>query len=87
MWFRALSFLIAAVLVVKAAIALAIPERFYATRRRQYASEAMPGELLVPPIIILSVTTVSWSAALFHYRAWGWGRHWRAHGARVPLAA
>jgi hypothetical protein len=72
MWFRVLSFLIAAVLVLKAAVALAIPERFYAGRRRQYAAESMPGELLVPPAIILSVTAVSWYAALSHYRPWGW---------------
>lgn len=72
MWFRALSFLIAAVLLVKAAVALAIPRRFYAVRRRQYASDSLPSELLLPPIIVLSVTAVSWYAALVHYRAWGW---------------
>jgi len=72
MWFRALSFLIAAALLVKAAIALAIPERFYATRRRQYAAESMPTELLVPPAIVLSVTSIAWYATLFHYRPWGW---------------
>ena len=36
MWFQALSFVIATALLVKAAVALAIPGRFYATRRRQY---------------------------------------------------
>ena len=72
MWFRALSFLIAAALLIKAAVALAMPERFYATRRRQYASDSRPTELLVPPVIVFSVTAIAWYAALFHYRPWGW---------------
>jgi hypothetical protein len=72
MWFRALSFLIAAALLIKATIALAMPERFYATRRRQYASDSMPGELLVPPAMVLAVTSAAWYATWLHYRPWGW---------------
>jgi hypothetical protein len=71
-WFRLLSFLIAAALLVKAAVALAMPERFYATRRRQYAAESRAPALLVPPAIVLSVTALAWYATLFHYRPWGW---------------
>jgi hypothetical protein len=70
--FRVLSFLIATALVVKAAVALAMPERFYATRRRQYASEARPRELWLPPAIVLLVTSIAWYATVFHYRPWGW---------------
>ena len=72
MWFQALSLVIATALLVKAAVALAIPGRFYATRRRQYDSTSMPRELLVPPAIILCVTSVAWYATFFHYRPWGW---------------
>jgi hypothetical protein len=72
MWFRALSFLIASVVLIKAAVALTIPERFYAVRRRQYATDSMPPELLVPPAIVVSVTAVAWYATLFHYQPWGW---------------
>lgn len=72
MWFQALSFVIAAALLVKATVALIIPGRFYATRRRQYDSTSMPPELLVPPLIIFSVTSVAWYATVFHYRPWGW---------------
>jgi hypothetical protein len=71
-WFRFLSFLIATALVVKAVVALAIPERFYATRRRQYASDSKPRELWVPPAIVLLVTSAAWYATIFHYRPWGW---------------
>jgi hypothetical protein len=72
MWFQVLSFLIAAVLLIKASVALTIPGRFYATRQRQYASASLPPELIVPPVIILCVTSVAWYATLFHYRPWGW---------------
>jgi hypothetical protein len=72
MWFQVLSLVIATALLVKAAIALAIPGRFYATRRRQYDSTSMPRELLVPPAIILCLTSIAWYATFFHYRPWGW---------------
>jgi hypothetical protein len=72
MWFQALSFVIAAALLIKAAVALAIPHRFYASRQRQYASTAMPPGLMVPPAIIVCVTSVAWYATLVHYRPWGW---------------
>jgi ABC-type spermidine/putrescine transport system permease subunit II len=70
--FQALSFIIAAALIVKAAVALAIPHRFYASRQRQYASAAMPMELMVPPAIIVAITSIAWYATLAHYRPWGW---------------
>lgn len=72
MWFQALSFVIAAALLVKAVVALAIPGRFYATRQRQYDSTSMPRELMVPPAIILALTSLAWYATFFHYRPWGW---------------
>jgi hypothetical protein len=72
MWFQVLSFLIAAALLIKATVALSIPSRFYATRQRQYASASLSPELIVPPVIILCVTSVAWYATLFHYRPWGW---------------
>ena len=72
MWFQALSFVIATALLVKATVALAMPDRFYATRQRQYASTALPRELLVPPVVILCVTAVAWYATVVHYRPWGW---------------
>jgi uncharacterized membrane protein YidH (DUF202 family) len=72
MWFQALSFVIAAALLVKASIALTIPHRFYASRQRHYASTSLPPELMVPPAVILCVTSVAWYATLFHYRPWGW---------------
>jgi len=70
--FQALSFVIAAALVIKASVALAIPGRFYATRQRQYESTSIPRELMVPPAIILSITAVAWYATIVHYRPWGW---------------
>ena len=72
MWFQALSLIIATALIVKAGVALAIPGRFYATRQRHYASASLPVALLVPPAIILSLTSVAWYATLVHYRPWGW---------------
>jgi hypothetical protein len=72
MWFQALSFVIAAALLIKATIALAIPHRFYASRQRQYASTSMPLELMVPPAIVMSITSIAWYATVAHYRPWGW---------------
>ena len=72
MWFQALSLVIAAALLIKATIALAIPRRFYASRQRQYASTSLPVELMVPPAIILSITSIAWYATFVHYRPWGW---------------
>ena len=60
MWFRALSFVIATALWVKAVVALTIPTRFYAERQRQYASTSPPPALMVPPAIILCVASVAW---------------------------
>jgi hypothetical protein len=70
--FQALSFIIAAALLIKATVALAIPHTFYASRQRQYASASMPRELMVPPAIILGITGFAWYATLVHYRPWGW---------------
>lgn len=64
--------MIAAALLVKAVVALAVPGRFYRSRRRQYASTSMPPALMVPPAIILSLTAVAWYATIAHYRPWGW---------------
>ena len=72
MWFQALSLVIATALLVKASVALAIPGRFYTTRQRHYDSTSMPRELLVPPAIILCLSSVAWYATFFHYRPWGW---------------
>lgn len=72
MWFRVLSLVIAAALLVKATIALASPRRFYAVRARQYASTALPRKLLVAPAIVLALAAAAWYAAFFHYRPWGW---------------
>jgi hypothetical protein len=72
MWFQALSFVIAAALLVKATVALAMPVRFYATRQRQYESTSLPRELLVPPAVIVCVTSIAWYATFVHYRPWGW---------------
>jgi hypothetical protein len=72
MWFKVLSFVIATALLGKATIALAIPARFYASRQRQYASSAMPTELMVPPAVVGAVTVVAWYATVFQYRPWGW---------------
>jgi hypothetical protein len=72
MWFRVLSLAIGAVLLLKAAVALAMPERFYAERRRQYASESVPGKVLVGPAVIFVLALTAWYATIFHYQAWGW---------------
>ena len=72
MWFRILSLIIAAALLVKAAIALFMPARFYDERERQYASVSPPTKVLVPPVVIVGLALVAWYATIFHYRPWGW---------------
>jgi len=72
MWFRGLSLAIAVALLVKATVALTVPQRFYARRRQQYSSETLPSRLLIPPAIVLTMTLAAWFATLFHYQTWGW---------------
>ena len=72
MWFKVLSLLIAVALLGKAIIALLGPRRFYAVRQSHYASETLPAKLLVPPVLVLAVTGVTWYATIFHYRPCGW---------------
>ena len=69
--FRTLSFVIAAALLCKAALALAIPRRFYAVRERQYASESLPPKLLLAPVVVVALTLTAWYATIFHYQPWG----------------
>jgi hypothetical protein len=63
---------VAAALLAKVAIALAVPRRFYAMRERQYATESLPPKLLVAPLIVIALTLTAWYATIFHYQAWGW---------------
>ena len=58
MWFQVLALVIATALVVKAVVALAIPHRFYAARRQQYASTSLPVALMVPPAIIFVIAAL-----------------------------
>jgi hypothetical protein len=71
-WFRVLSLLLAAALLGKSVIALIAGRRFYAVRRRQYATEFLPPKLLVAPALVLALTAVGGYAAVYHYRPWGW---------------
>jgi hypothetical protein len=71
-WFKFLSTLIAAMLLVKAAFALAARQRFYAVRQRQYAAEVMPVKLLFAPVFVLVLTAAAAYATVFHYRPGGW---------------
>jgi len=72
MCFKVLGLVIAVALFVKAIIALAVPRRFYAVRRRHYASDSVPHKLLVAPVLVIALTLAAWYAAFFHYRPWGW---------------
>jgi hypothetical protein len=70
--FRVLSLVIAAALIGKAVIALAMPGRFYAERQRQYASASPPAKILVAPVVIVGLALVAWYATILHYQPWGW---------------
>ena len=72
MTFRTLSLVIAAALLGKAAVALAIPRRFYAVRERQYDSESLPPKLLIAPLIVVALTLAAWHATIFAYQPWSW---------------
>ena len=72
MWFRVLSLVIATALIGKAAVALAMPGRFYAERQHQYALASPPGKVLIPPVVIVGLALLAWYATIFHYEPWGW---------------
>ena len=59
-------------LLVKAAVALAASRRVYARRQQQYAPEALPAGLLIPPAVVLTLTLAAWFATVFHYQSWCW---------------
>ena len=72
MWFRVLILVIAVAFIGKGAIALAIPGRFYAERRRQFSSASPPAKVLIGPVVISALAVVAWYATVFHYEPWAW---------------
>jgi uncharacterized membrane protein len=99
MWFRILILVVAGAFIVKATIALAMPERFYAERQRQYSSASPPAKVLVAPVVIVTLALVALYATIFHYEPWGWAvtgcltafaclavhhaLHWETHRERM----
>jgi hypothetical protein len=72
MLFRVLVLMMAGILLAKATIALAIPQRFYAERQRQYASPFPPRKVFIGPAVIVGLAATAWYATIFHYEPWGW---------------
>jgi hypothetical protein len=72
MWFAVLSLIIGVALMIKAGIALAAPQRFYAVRQRQFASDVLSRKLLIAPAMVIALALGAWYATIFHYRPWGW---------------
>ena len=72
MWFQALSLVIATALLVKAVSRSRSPADSTQRGAASTDSTSMPRELLVPPAIILCVTSIAWYSTFVHYRPWGW---------------
>ncbi len=72
MSFRILSAVVGLALVVKSIAALMNPDRFYASRQRQYASSAMPRALLAGPAAVALMAAGAWYATIYHYVPWSW---------------
>ena len=85
MWFQALSFVIATALVVKAGVALVIPGRFLRHAATANMATSLPPGLLVPPAIILFLTSVAWYADSVSLPPVGLGDYLFPHVALFPL--
>lgn len=72
MWFKVLSLLIGVPCLLKGAIGLTFPARFYRWRQGQYASERPPPGLFLAPLGLVAAVAVTWYATAFHYAPWGW---------------
>ena len=72
MSFKILSLVLALMCLTKGIVALTIPTRFYERRQRQYASERIPGIVLLMSAILIGLLALVWYATWFHYVRWGW---------------
>jgi hypothetical protein len=63
---------VGAMLIVKAAVALVMPSRFYRWRRGQYLSSTPPPIVLVVPTVVAILATASWAIVAREggFRAW-----------------
>ena len=54
MWFRVLSLILAVALLLKATMALAAPQRFYASRQRQFThhESRVPSHYVAPAVVL-----------------------------------
>jgi len=71
MWFKMLSLILALMCLTKGIVALIIPTRFYEKRKQQYASERMPGIVLLMSAVIFILLVLVWYDTWFHYVKWG----------------
>jgi hypothetical protein len=60
MSFQLIGLLVAGVCITKAVAGLTAPGRFYAIRRRQYASEQRPRSIYVAPLATLALALAAW---------------------------
>lgn len=72
MWFQVLSLLIGVPCLVKGAVGLLAPGRFYRWRHGQYGAERPPAAVVVAPVALTGSVAVTWYATAFHYAPWGW---------------
>ena len=72
MWFKIISYVIGALFLSKALIAIVYHTRFYAWLRRQCLSETFPPALAALVVDTAVLAAVTWYAAIFHYAPFGW---------------
>jgi hypothetical protein len=71
-WFQVLSLMIGLPCLMKGAVGLMFPGRFYRWRKGQYASDRPPAALYLPPLSLAAAVAVTWYATITRYVPWGW---------------
>lgn len=72
MWFRLISFVLAAACILKALIGLFFHKKFYSWDRKQYAAKKFPKRLFIFILYGIGIVLTTWYATIFHYVKYGY---------------
>ncbi|NLE28361.1 MAG: hypothetical protein GX629_01670 [Phycisphaerae bacterium] len=72
MWFKIISFILAASSFIKMGYGIAMGDRFFDWARREYKRERPSGLVTVLFLLTLLLTLITWYATWAHYVPYGW---------------
>ena len=72
MWFKIISFILAASAFVKMGFGIAMGDRFFDWARREYKRERPSGLIVGIFMLMILLAVITWYATLVHYVPYGW---------------